>query len=233
MEVHNLFDFIAFDGDDTLWDNERLYLQAEERFIKLIAPHTDPNHASQLLEEMEMRNIQYYGYGIKSFVLSMIETAIEVSRMEVSSEIVLQIMNIAKEMLDADVMLLGNVKETLETLSQDYHLMLITKGDQFEQERKIQRSELSRYFQYIEIVGDKTKETYQRLFNKYRIDPHRFVMVGNSIRSDILPVVELGGTAFYIHYANTWTHEMVSDEEMQGLEFFQLTHLSQLIEYLK
>ena len=233
MEAHKYFDLIAFDGDDTLWDNERLYLQAKERFDELLSHLSGPEKASQRLEEMELLNIRYYGYGIKSYVLSMIETAIEVTSGKVDGEIIQQIIKIAKDMLDAEVLLLENVQETLENLYQDYDLMLITKGDQFEQEGKINRSDLARYFRYVEIVGDKTRETYQRLFYKYQIDPHRFLMVGNSIRSDILPVVQLGGKAIYIHFMNTWTHEMVAEEEIKELEFVELTHLGQLPDYLK
>jgi putative hydrolase of the HAD superfamily len=232
MSIHPLFDVIAFDGDDTLWDNERLYLQATEQFDDILFRHSGAVNASKRLEEMETQNIGYYGYGIKSFILSMIETAIEASSGKVDGEVIQEIIRIAKDMLEAEVLLLENAKETLESLSQDYDLMLITKGDQFEQEGKIQRSNLVGYFRYIEIVGDKTRETYQRIFNKYQIDPHRFVMVGNSIRSDILPVVQLGGKAVYIHYINTWTHEMVSEEETKEIEFVKLANLSQLPEYL-
>jgi len=232
MDVHQLFDLIAFDGDDTLWDNERLYRQATVRFTDLLSRYTNPEEASHRLDEMEVQNICYYGYGIKSFVLSMIETAIDVSAGKAGGEVLLQIIDIAKDMLDAEVLLLENVQETLACLSQEYDLMLVTKGDQFEQERKINRSDLAKYFRYVEIVGDKTRETYQRLFDKYQINPHHFLMVGNSIRSDILPVVQLGGKAIYIHYLNTWMHEMVTEEEIKGLEFCELDHLGQLPEYL-
>jgi putative hydrolase of the HAD superfamily len=226
------FHLVAFDGDDTLWDNERLYRQAQERFDVLLASYSGSINASQRLEEMETINIHYYGYGIKSFILSMIETAVEVSSGNANGETIKQIIQIAKDMLDAEVLLMENVEETLKILSQDYDLMLITKGDQFEQESKIQRSNLNRYFRYVEIVGDKTQETYRRIFHKYQIDPSRFVMVGNSIRSDILPVVQLGGKAIYVHYQNTWAHEKVAEEERKGLEFIELDHLGQLPEYL-
>ena len=232
MMAHKTLDVIAFDGDDTLWDNERLYQLAKDRFDALPWYKTFPESASQRLEEMEMRNILYYGYGIKSFILSMIETAVDISSGTVESGIIRQIIKIAKDMLEADVLLFENVKETLEKLSQDYGLMLITKGDQFEQEGKIQRSGLIDYFRYVEIVGDKTKETYRRIFNKYQIDPCRFVMVGNSIRSDILPVIRLGGKAIYIHYMNTWSHEIVSKDELEGLAFDEIARLDQLPEYL-
>jgi len=230
--VPQMFDIIAFDGDDTLWDNERLYQRGKERFIELLMDYSEPQTLSKLIDDMEVQNIRYYGYGIKSFILSMIESAIKASSGKVTGEIIQKIITIARDMLDSEVLLLDHVEETLVKLSHKYELMLITKGDQFEQERKVNCSGLSRYFRYIEIVGDKTVETYQRLLSKYGIDPKRFLMVGNSVKSDILPVLKLGGKAIYIHYRNTWLHEMASEEEVRGLEYLEFDSMRQLQNFL-
>jgi len=227
-----MFDIIGFDGDDTLWDNERLYQHGKERFTELLRDYSDPLTSSKLIDDLEVHNINYYGYGIKSYILSMIEAAIVASSGKVPGEIIQKIITIARDMLDAEVLLLDHVEETLAILSQKYDLMLITKGDQFEQERKVNRSGLSQYFRYVEIIGDKTVETYQRLFAKYRIEPKRFLMVGNSVKSDIIPVLRLGGKAIYIHYPNTWSHEKVSEDEVKGLEYLELESVSQMHNFL-
>lgn len=228
-----MIDVIAFDADDTLWHNETRYLLAKDRFKQVLGSYHHPETIDHRLDETEIRNLQSYGYGIKSFTLSMIETAIEISSGQIKGGDIQKIIEIAHEMLSAEVELFEHVEATLAELSRTFELMMITKGDLFEQESKIARSGLAEYFRYIEIVGEKSVETYRALLEKYAIDPERFVMVGNSIRSDILPVVELGGRAVYVPYAKTWFHENTVDQSIGTDEYFELDHLGQLPELIE
>jgi putative hydrolase of the HAD superfamily len=228
-----MIDIIAFDADDTLWHNETLYLHAQDRFKQLLTGYHKPEWIEQRLDETEIRNISYYGYGIKSFALSMIETAIELTEGGIAGREIQEIVDVAKQMLTAEVDLFEQVEQTLAQLSTKYELMLITKGDSFEQARKVARSGLTRYFKYIEIVADKTPEVYRGLLGKYKLDPTRFLMVGNSIKSDILPVIEMGGQAVYIPYTQTWVHETVSDPGARKSEYIELEYLGQLPAFLE
>jgi putative hydrolase of the HAD superfamily len=201
------FDVIAFDADDTLWHNERLYISAQAQFRELLAQYHDPEWIDERLYRTEMRNLQHFGYGIKAFALSMIETAIELTEGRIAGSDIRTIIEIARAMLAADVELIEHVAETLERLAQTYTLMVITKGDLRDQEMKVALSGLAQHFRHIEIVSDKSRSSYDTLLRRHSIAPDRFVMVGNSLRSDILPVLELGGSAIYIPYLLTWAHE--------------------------
>jgi putative hydrolase of the HAD superfamily len=205
-----MFDLIAFDADDTLWHNETLYRRARAKFEALMAPYCTPEDAAQWLDQMEMRNLEPFGYGIKPFILSMIETAVEISHGQIPAGEIQKIVDLAHEMVDADVELLDGVRETVSRLAGAYPLMLVTKGDPLDQERKLLKSGLGEYFRYVEIMWDKTKAKYAALFARYQVQPQHFLMVGNSLRSDILPVIELGGRAIYIPYRLTWGHENIS-----------------------
>lgn len=230
-----MFDVIAFDADDTLWHNESLYAAAQDEFKRLLSKYLDAEQIDQRLYETEMRNLKHYGYGIKAFALSMIETAIELTEARIAAHEIRQIIEIARRMLDADVQLFEQTKSTIARLSESYPLMLITKGDLLDQERKLARSGIRPYFRYVEIVSDKTRETYQAILAKYRIDASRFLMVGNSLRSDILPVLELGGHAVYIPYHITWAHETAIEAASGQNSYLQLDHiglLPALIEHL-
>jgi putative hydrolase of the HAD superfamily len=226
---------IGFDADDTLWENEIHYLRAKDEFTQMLSGYQDPDVISSRLDEIEVGNIEGYGYGygIKGFTLSMIETAMDVSRGKVTISEISRLLEIAKEMLTAEVELVDYVEDTLARLAEAYDLMLITKGDRNEQERKIDRSGLADYFRYIEVVGEKSKAVYRMLFEKYQIDPKRFLMVGNSLRSDIVPVAELGGKAIYIPNDRTWFHEMVPSEDLERINYVELEHLSQVAEYIE
>jgi putative hydrolase of the HAD superfamily len=228
-----MIEIIAFDADDTLWHNETLYLRAQARFKQLLSDYHNPERIQQRLDEIEMRNIRYFGYGIKSFTLSMIETALELTDGSITGKEIQKILDIAKQMLTAEVDLFEQAEDTLDQLSSKYELMLITKGDSFEQERKVAGSGLTRYFKYIEIVANKTAEIYRGLLAKYSIDPTRFLMVGNSIKSDILPVIEIGGQAVYIPYTQTWVYETVSDPGARKSEYIELEYLGQLPVFLE
>jgi putative hydrolase of the HAD superfamily len=225
-----MLDMIAFDADDTLWHNESRYLEAKDRFKQLLSTYHSPGWGENRLDETEIQNIRSYGYGIKSFTLSMIETAIELTDGQITARDIEEILGLGKRMLEAEVQLFEHVEETLAKLARDYPLMLITKGDLFEQQRKIERSGLAQYFRHIEVVGEKTGASYRVLLEKHHVEPHRFLMVGNSMRSDILPVLEIGGRAVYIPYQHTWLHEQVSTDETQQHEYVELEDLGQLPE---
>ncbi len=228
-----MIEIIAFDGDDTLWHNEPLYLQAKDEFIQILMRDHELKDIGARLDEIELRNLQYYGYGIKSFVLSMVEAAIHLTDGQIGSQQIQEIIQIARHMLDTPVQLFDQVEATLAQLSASYPLILVTKGDTFEQERKVKRTGLIRYFRQVDIVGDKSEHTYQALFDKYKINPGGFLMVGNSLRSDILPVLSLGGRAVYIPYQHTWSHETVEIPAGAANGYFEIEHLGQLPQLVK
>lgn len=224
----SIFDLIAFDADDTLWHTERLYVEAQAWFGRLLAQYHSPDWINQSLDQAEARNIAHFGYGIKSFALSMIETAVELTEGRVSGEDIRAIIDKAKDMLGAEVELLDHVADTIPLLASSYSLMLVTKGDLLNQENKIARSGLGEYFQQIEVVSDKTPESYARLLKRHSFQPGRFLMVGNSLRSDVLPVVALGGQAVYIPYQFTWIQELAEKPPADLPGFHQLEHMGQL-----
>lgn len=223
-----LLDLIAFDADDTLWHNETLYRDAQEKFKQLLAHYHSPEWIDQRLYATEMRNLAHYGYGIKSFTLSMIETAIELTEGQVTGSEIQSILETAKGMLRAEVQLLDHVEETLAGLCETYCLMMITKGDLLDQEAKLARSGLAGYFQRVEVVNQKSVEKYRELLNRHKVDPGRFLMVGNSLRSDILPVLELGGYAVHVPYPLLWEHEHVEDAQIDSHRFFELEQIGLL-----
>lgn len=228
-----MIEIIGFDADDTLWHNEILYSQAKDQFEEILAPYTQADRIRPRLDEIEEWNVRHYGYGIKSFALSMVEAAIEISDGQIEANRLGRILDVVKEMLYADVKQIGPVEPTLQALVQQYPLMLITKGDFFEQHRKIERSGLAKYFKYVEIVVDKTPEVYRGVLAKYHLEPGKFLMVGNSMRSDILPVLEIGGQAVYIPYFTTWSHEIVEESEENTAKYYTIDQLSELPELIK
>ncbi len=230
--IDMMFELIAFDADDTLWHNESRYSKAKEDFATLLTAYQAPEQSKAILDEIEVRNITLYGYGMKSFTLSMIEAAIALSNGAISGGELRSILDLARQVLTADVELFPHVQATIHHLAQYHPLMLITKGDASEQESKVQRSGLRQYFRLIEIVHEKTISTYQTILEKYHIPAESFVMVGNSLRSDIYPVVRLGGTAVYIPQASTWFHENLVDEILEAQDYYQLDHIGQLPDLL-
>jgi putative hydrolase of the HAD superfamily len=228
-----MFDLIAFDADDTLWHNESLYEQSQARLKGLLAGYADGETVVKRLYETEMRNLDCYGYGVKSFTLSMIETAIELSEGKISGSQIQKIIGFAKDMLTARVQLLEHVAETLDVLSGSYSLMVITKGDLRDQRSKLSQSGIKDYFQHVEIVSHKNEETYAALLKKYEVIPQRFLMVGNSLRSDILPVIAIGGQAVHIPYHITWQHEIVESFHVDKNGYYELEHLGQLPQLLE
>ncbi|MFL5805808.1 MAG: HAD family hydrolase [Roseiflexaceae bacterium] len=221
------FDIIAFDADDTLWHNETLFSMTQDKFQTLLARYAGAELALDTLYEIEIRNLETFGYGIKGFTLSMIEAAVELTHGQVVGQDIQQIIDFAREMLRAPVQLLDHVAELIPQLAETYTLMLITKGDLFDQESKIAQSGLADYFAHVEIVSDKRQDIYQALLRKHKIAPERFLMVGNSLRSDILPVVALGGAAVHIPYHLTWAHETVGGDA-GAQQYFELEHIGLL-----
>ena len=228
-----MIEMIAFDADDTLWHNEVLFNDTQKTFLKLLGADHAPEQVTNQLYETEVRNLEIFGYGIKGFGLSMIETAIEVSRGQVTGAQIQVILDQVKGMLRAPVEVLDGVTEALQTLSGDFALMVITKGDLFDQETKIARSGLGDLFRHVEVVSDKNTDSYKATLEKYGLDPTRFLMVGNSIKSDILPVVELGARAVHVPYHTTWQHEVVAKEEHADVTFQTLESIRELPELVR
>ncbi len=228
-----MINIIAFDADDTLWHNETLYKLTHEKYEALLSDFQSIEWIQKKLFETEMRNLKYFGYGIKGFTLSMIETAIELTEGRIGGREIQTIIDFARHMVKAPVELLEHAADTIKTLSKSYPLMIISKGDLFDQESKIARSGLCDYFKHIEILSQKTTDTYKAIFKKYDIDPQRFLMVGNSLKSDILPVLEIGGHAVFIPYPLCWEHEKVRDIDANQKKYLELEHIGQLPELLQ
>lgn len=226
------FDMIAFDADDTLWHNEGHYTNAQATLKQLLAHYHTPEWIDEHLYQTEMRNLEHFGYGIKGFALSMIETAVELSEGRISASEIKTLIDAAKAMLQAPVDMLEYTIATLEQLAPNYPLLLVTKGDLHDQELKIGRSGVTQFFRHIEIVSNKRPENYAMLLKRYNIAPERFLMVGNSLRSDILPVLSLGAQAVYIPYEQTWAHETATPPTNQP-GFHELTHLGMLPDLIR
>ncbi len=223
---------IGFDADDTLWVNETYFREAETKIAKLLAPYETANKIDQELYRTEIENLPLYGYGIKGFTLSMVEMALEVSNNTIPNHKISEILNIGKTMLNEPVELLDGVKEALKTLSIDYKLILITKGDLLDQERKLEKSGLTDYFHHIEILSDKQVGNYSKLLNRLEIKPSEFLMIGNSLKSDVLPLVNLKASAIHIPFHTTWLHEEIEDHVHTNKQYDTLKCLDQLIELL-
>ena len=220
--------FLAFDGDDTLWHNETHFNLTQEALRELIRRHVPEADVDHRLFAIEMANLKLYGYGIKSFTLSMLETAIDVTDGRIPAADLAVILGWGKRMLQEPTQLLDGVRETLVDVSRRYPLLLITKGDLFDQESKLARSGLGELFSGVEIVSDKTVETYRSVAARRGIQPEELVMVGNSLRSDVVPVVEMGGTAVHIPYHITWRHEHVDEEALPPRGWHRLDGIAEL-----
>lgn len=221
-------DLIGFDADDTLWHTEIYYTQAQDAVKQLLSPWAPAERIDEIMNECILNNLPGYGYGIKAFILSLIEAAIRISEGEIGGDQLEKILLIGKAMKEAQVVLRPHVKETLENLVPEYRLMLITKGDLLDQTTKVERSGIAAYFSIVEVVNDKNVETYAAILKKYAVDPHHFLMVGNTIRSDVHPVLALGGTAVHIPADSTWDHETVPGFDTTQDGFYELEHMGQL-----
>ena len=223
---------VCFDADDTLWHNEPYFLEAQQNFWHMMEDFL-PAHASGAeLNKTEVQNIALYGYGIKAFILSMIEAAIRISEGRITAKGIETIINYGKEMLDKPVELLPDVEEVLKQLHGRYKLVVATKGDLLDQERKLVKSGLAEYFHHIEIVSDKTEPEYEKLIRHLDINPNQFLMIGNSLRSDVLPVLNVGGHAIHVPYHTTWAHEQI-DFEIKHENFHEMESLADLPKLLE
>jgi putative hydrolase of the HAD superfamily len=214
----NPIKIIAFDADDTLWVNEPYFQATEHQFCSYLEAYMDEKSLSKELLNTEIKNLPIYGYGIKGFMLSMVETALQVSDNQVDTATLSKIIDLGKEMLNQEIELLDGVVEVLESLYGQYKLVLATKGDLLDQERKLQRSGLEKYFHHIEIMSEKDEKGYQKLINHLDIPAESFLMIGNSLKSDILPVLNIGGHAYHVPYHTTWALERI-EEEVKHVNF--------------
>jgi putative hydrolase of the HAD superfamily len=219
---------IGFDADDTLWHNEVIFEKVHERYRALLAQYHDAATVDRTLFATEVRNLERYGYGVKGFTLSAIETAIQLTSGKIRAEEISQIIQLGHEMLAHPVELLAGVKETLDALAPAHRLILITKGDLRDQERKLGKSGLAGYFKAIEIVSEKNRDSYDSIFRRHGIAPARFLMVGNSVKSDILPVLELGGAGAHVPYHILWAAERAEDPPADATRFYRLKTLRDL-----
>ena len=224
---------LAFDADDTLWHSENLYHAAQAHFRELMSPYADETIAMAALHRIEVANLPLYGFGVKAFILSMIEAALELSRGEVAASEVAAMLAAGKEMLAAEVELLDGVAETIAALADGYPLMVITKGDLGHQASKLERSGLAAKFRYVEIVADKTADVYGQVFAKHGINPRQVVMVGNSLKSDVIPVLELGGWGVFVPYRLMWAHEHAELPSNLAGRYREVERLDELPELLK
>lgn len=216
---------VAFDGDDTLWHSETHFSVTHERFCALLADHATPDELGERMLATEQKNLEIFGYGVKGYTLSMIETAIEVSGGTVTADDIQQILDAGKAMLRHPTELLDGVRVVVEQVSLSHRLVLVTKGDLFHQETKLASSGLGDLFERIEIVSEKDERTYRRVLDDLAVTPDRFLMVGNSLRSDVLPVVAIGGRAVHVPYVVDWAHELVDDADLPDGGWWQLESL--------
>jgi putative hydrolase of the HAD superfamily len=218
---------IGFDADDTLWENEQFYRLTQDRFAALLSAHAPADRVAAHLLDAERRNLQHYGFGIKGFTLSMIETAIEVTDGAVDAAAIKAILEAGREMLAHPIEPLRHARQALEALSGRFRLVLITKGDLFDQERKLAQSGLGDFFHAVEIVSDKTPRTYSALFSRHGDGAERAMMVGNSLKSDVIPAIEAGAWGVYVPHPLTWTLEH-ADPPSHARRFRQLEDLGAL-----
>lgn len=230
--MKNNFKVIAFDADDTLWDNEIFFRQTEEQFCDLLENFSEPAQTMKELLSVEIKNLEDYGYGTKAFMLSMIETAIKVSGNKVLQSTLQEIIDLGKSQINQDVDLLDGVTEVLRYLKQKhYKLIVATKGDLLDQERKLKKSGLETYFHHVEVMSNKRQADYFKLIKHLDILPEEFLMIGNSYKSDIEPVLQLGGFGVHIPYHILWEHEKM-DENEEHPNWVKIKHLSELKAFL-
>ncbi|MCM4168898.1 5-amino-6-(5-phospho-D-ribitylamino)uracil phosphatase YigB [Arenibacter antarcticus] len=222
---------VGFDADDTLWVNETYFRDTEEKFANLLDKYETKNKIDQELFKTEINNLAIYGYGVKGFTLSMIESALDLSNNKISQATIGDILNLGKEMLSQPVELLDGVEEVLRKLKDHYRLIVLTKGDLLDQERKLEKSGLSKYFHHVEVLSDKKEINYTNLLEHLRIPVSEFLMVGNSLKSDVLPIVNIGAKAVHIPFHTTWQHEEVKLKEHQN-GHLTLNTISDLLKYL-
>lgn len=222
---------IAFDADDTLWHNESYFQEAERKFCVLLENYLPQHTVARELLQTEIKNIALYGYGIKAFMLSMIETAIRITDKTIPNEAIEKIIEFGQDLLNKPVDLMDGVEEVLHQLKGKYRLVMATKGDLLDQERKLKKSGLGNYFHHIEIMSEKKEDDFRKLIRHLDIQPEHFAMIGNSLKSDIVPVLNLGGYGFHIPYHVTWAHERV-ETQLEHEKFKVLNSIHELLDHL-
>ena len=222
---------IAFDADDTLFINEPYFQETEQKFCGLMEDYLSHQGISQELFKIEIENLTIYGYGIKAYILSMIEAAMKISNNTISIEIIEKIIEYGKELLEKPIVLLDGVEETLKALHGNYKLVVATKGDLLDQRRKLHNSGLGHYFHHIEVMADKQEKDYSDLIKRLEIQPEEFFMIGNSLKSDVLPVLSIGGHAVHIPFHTTWAHERI-DHTVEHDNFYSFINIIEVLSLL-
>ncbi|MDA3910596.1 MAG: HAD family hydrolase [Bacteroidales bacterium] len=226
MHIPEQIKVVAFDADDTLWVNETRFRDLEMEFVRMMTDFVDEKTCRNALFQTEIENMEFYGYGVKPFVLSVIETGIQLSNGQIPQQNIAKLIALGKDILNAPIELLPGAQETLNYLqTTDYRLVLATKGDALDQERKLRASGLEHYFDHVEVMSDKQLANYELLLRKLAITPEEFLMIGNSVKSDVLPVIALNGQAVHIPFHTTWEYEQVSHEHEEFHEFESLSEL--------
>lgn len=223
---------IAFDADDTLWINEPFFRESEERFAALLEDYLPQHSILKELYRTEIDNLTLYGYGIKGFMLSMVETALRITDQKIPFGMMEKILEIGKEMIAKPVELIEGVEAVLKELNGDYRMVMATKGDLVDQERKLKKSGLEKHFHHIEIMSDKQVADFSKLIRHLDVAPAEFMMIGNSLKSDILPVLQLGGHAIHIPYHITWEHEQI-DHEIHHERFYQAISIREVADLIR
>ncbi|RTQ47834.1 HAD family hydrolase [Hymenobacter gummosus] len=225
---------IAFDADDTLWPNQPHYDEAEAQLYELLTHYADAAALSQRFNAVQRRDLPLLGYGAKSFIICMVETVISLTEGRVTGTEIQHILDRGKRLLDYPIEPLPDVTEVLQVLQEQGHrLMLLTKGDLFDQESKLARSGLGPYFDHVEIVSEKNEASYQRILQRYGLRPEEFLMIGNSLKSDVLPVARLGARAVHVPYHTTWVMEEVPAEQLVGVDFHRVEALAEVVSYIQ
>ena len=230
MKVFKNIKIICFDADDTLWQNETMFRETEQKFYALMSRYASAKHTEAQLLAVEIKNMPVYGYGIKAFTLSMIETALKVSEGKIPPATVAQILNYCRDMLKRPLELLDGVEETLKKLSAKYKIVVATKGDLLDQERKLAASGLVKYLHHVEIMSDKNVKAYQKLIKNLGVKPAQFIMIGNSLKSDILPVMAAGARAIHIPHYDTWVHEQADPRDLENKKIIVAENIKGLLE---
>lgn len=220
---------IAFDADDTLWVNETYFRNAEKKFGVLLSSYETENKIDQELFKLEIKNLDLYGYGIKGFMLSMVECALQLSNYTLPPKMIEEILNIGKEMLEKPIELLDGVEEVLKALDGKYRLIVATKGDLLDQERKLEKSGLLHYFHHIEVMSEKKAMDYRKLVKHLDIEPKELLMIGNSLKSDVLPLLEIGAEAIHVPFHTTWAHEEVSKQDAADSSFRTVENIRDIL----
>jgi putative hydrolase of the HAD superfamily len=222
---------IAFDADDTLWVNEPFFQETEKKFYQLMEAYLPAHSVAKELFKVEIANLGIYGYGIKAYILSMIEAALQISEKTVSVEAIEKILEFGKEMLDKPIELIDGVEETLKALHGKYKLVVATKGDLKDQHKKLHESGLGHYFHHIEVMSDKQQIDYTKMLQRLEIQPSEFLMIGNSLKSDVLPVLQIGGYACHVPFHTTWAHEQI-DHTIEHEHFREMTSITEVVPLL-